>query len=94
MIGANPIGIPMIKGSTILLGKSKNAEFDITDYQCLVGKLMHLSQTIRHNLAFVVSRLGQYMADPCLGHWRAAKRVLQYLKGTMTLGLEYSPDVE
>ena len=55
---------------------------------------MHLSQTTRPDLAFVVSRLRQHMADPRLGHWRAAKRVLRYLKGTMTLGLEYGPEVE
>ena len=34
------------------------------------------------------------MADPRLGHQRAAKRVVQYLKKTMTFGLEYGPDVE
>lgn len=94
MIGANPVGTPMIKGSTILHSKGEDAEFDVTDYQRLVGKLMHLSQTTQPDLAFVVSRLGQHMADLRLGHWRAVKRVLRYLKGTMTLGLEYSPDVE
>ena len=45
MIRANSVDTLMIKGSTILFGKSKDAEFDVTDYQCLVGKLMHLSQT-------------------------------------------------
>lgn len=34
------------------------------------------------------------MADPRLDYCWAAKRVLQYLKDTMTLGLEYSLDVE
>lgn len=55
---------------------------------------MHLSQTTRPDLAFLVSRLGQYMTDPRLGHWRAAKRALRYLRGTMHLGLEYGSDVE
>ena len=34
------------------------------------------------------------MADPRLGYWHTAKRVLQYLKGTTTLGLKYGPNVE
>ena len=68
IIEANPIDTPIIKGSTILLSKSEDAEFNITDYQRLVGKLMYLSQTIRPNLAFVVSSLRQYMADPHLGY--------------------------
>ena len=76
MIEANPVGPSMIKKSTILFSKDKNTEFDITDYQRLVRKLMYLSQTTRPNLAFIVSRLGQYIADLCLGHWRSVKRVL------------------
>lgn len=43
MIRVNLVSILMIKGSTILVGKGKDAEFDITDYQHLVRKLMHLS---------------------------------------------------
>lgn len=63
MIRANLVDTPIIKGSTILLNKGKDAEFDITDYQCLVGKLIHLLHTIWSNLAFVISKLGQDMAD-------------------------------
>lgn len=48
----------------------------------------------QYNLAFVISRLGQYMGDLCLGHGRATKRVLQYLKRTITFGLKYSADVK
>lgn len=58
MIEANSVSIPMIKGSTILLSKGKNVEFNIIDYQRLVRKLMHLLQTTRLNLAFVVGKLG------------------------------------
>lgn len=32
MIGANPIGTPIIKRSTLLFGKSNDTEFDVTDY--------------------------------------------------------------
>ena len=32
MIEANFIGTLIIKGSIILLGKSKDAKFDVTDY--------------------------------------------------------------
>lgn len=76
MIKANLVSTLIIKRSTIFFGKGKDAEFDITDYQCLVGMLIHLSQTTQSNFAFVVSRLEQYMADLYLGHWHTTKRVL------------------
>lgn len=44
MIEATLISIPMVKRSTILLSKGKDAKFDITDYQRLIEKLMYLSQ--------------------------------------------------
>lgn len=42
IIGTNPVATSMIKKYTILLGKNKNAKFDVTDYQRLVRKPMHL----------------------------------------------------
>lgn len=42
MIGANPIGIPIIKGFIILFGKNKDTKFNVTDYQCLMRKLIYL----------------------------------------------------
>lgn len=46
MIKTNLINILIVKKSIVLLGKSKNAEFDITNYQYLIGKLMYLLYTI------------------------------------------------
>lgn len=31
------------------------------------------------------------MQDPHESHWRAAKRILRYVSGTHTFGIQYSP---
>ena len=33
--------------------------------------------------------VSRFMEDPYLEHWKAAKRILRYIKGTYQLGLEY-----
>lgn len=68
MIGVNFIGIPIIKRFIIILGKGKNVEFDIMDYQYLMKKLMYLLQITQSNLVFVISKLRQYIANLCLDH--------------------------
>lgn len=85
MTEANLVYTPIIKRSTILLGKDKDTEFNVIDYQHLVEKLIHLSQITQPYLAFIISRLGQHMVDRCLSYCQVAKRVLQYLKGNITL---------
>lgn len=94
MIRANLVSTLMIKRSTIILGKDKNIEFDITNYQRLIEKLMYWSLTIRPDLEFNVSRLAKHIADLYLNYCRAAKRVLQYLKKTITLELEYDLNIK
>jgi hypothetical protein len=45
--------------------------------------------TTRPDIAFIVSQLGQF--NNCYGeeHWTAAKRMLQYFRGSIYLGLSY-----
>lgn len=59
---------------------------DPTPYRKLVGKLNFLSNT-RPDLSFSIQHLCQFMQQPTHLHWNAAIHVLQYLKGTIHLGL-------
>lgn len=61
-------------------------------YRELVGSLTYLASSTRPDIAFSASYLGQF--NNCFDetHWKAAKRVLKYLKGTMNAGLVYGPD--
>lgn len=49
-------------------------------YQRLVGKLIYLSHT-RHEIAYVVSIVSQFMHSPSEEHMEAVMRILRYLKG-------------
>ncbi|RVW36918.1 Retrovirus-related Pol polyprotein from transposon RE2 [Vitis vinifera] len=43
--------------------------------------------TIHSDISYVVNKLSQFMHCPISDHWNAAKRLLQYLCGTLTHGL-------
>lgn len=86
----NPVNTPMKTGNFIeMQGKDDYEEVDLKVYQRLIGKLMYLSCGIRLDILFVVGQLNKRNADPRVGHLKAAKRVVRYLKGTMHLGLMY-----
>ncbi|XP_071581029.1 uncharacterized protein [Temnothorax nylanderi] len=64
-------------------------------YRELVGYLTYLALATRPDISFAASCLGQFNNSYGKAHcWVAAKRVLRYLKGTLDLGLVYSPDVK
>lgn len=51
-------------------------------YQNLIGGLLYLSISTRPDIFFAVSFLSQFNSCYNVSHWKAAKRVLRYLKGT------------
>jgi hypothetical protein len=57
-----------------------------------VGSLMYLSGGTRPDICYAVRELSRHMAKPTIDHWEAVKRVLRYLSGTVTRGLEYGQD--
>lgn len=59
-------------------------------YRQLVGKLMYLAQCTRADIAFAVGVLARHTVAPRETHWRAALRVLAYLRGTTKFGLKYT----
>ncbi|PKU73670.1 putative mitochondrial protein [Dendrobium catenatum] len=55
-------------------------------FRKLAGSLQYITST-RPDIAFVVNKLCQHMHNPLLLHFQLLKRVLRYLKGTITRGL-------
>ncbi|GKA24309.1 hypothetical protein Tco_0710342 [Tanacetum coccineum] len=57
----------------------------------MVGSLMYLTAS-RLDLVFAVCMCARYQAKPTKKHLNAIKRVFQYLKGTINMGLWYPRD--
>ena len=64
-------------------------EVDATLYRQLVGKLLYLTHT-RPDLSFDVGLVARFMQTPRESHWKAAKRILRYVRGTIQFGIHYS----
>eukprot|EP00253_Pinus_taeda_P036074 PITA_36074 len=55
------------------------------------GKLLYLTHTHPH-LSFVVGLIVQFMQNPHEIHWKAAKRILRYVRGTVQFGIHYNAE--
>ncbi|XP_047330714.1 secreted RxLR effector protein 161-like [Impatiens glandulifera] len=51
-------------------------------YASAVGSLMYAQVCTHPDIAFIVGVLGRYLNNPGMDHWKAAKRVMRYLKKT------------
>jgi len=63
---------------------------DPTLYRSVVGALQYATLT-RPKISFVVNKVCQFMAAPLDSHWAVVKRILRYLKGTLSHGLFLQP---
>jgi hypothetical protein len=81
---------PQIHGLVLKPGKtSPDTSVYPFDYRSLVGSLMYLVRGTRPDIANAVRELSKFLTCYTQEHMRAAKRVLQYLKGTSTYGLVF-----
>ena len=55
----------------------------------MVGNLRYLICT-KPDLSLSVGIISRFMEEPIYSHWKALKRVLRYIQGTVSLGLFYS----
>ena len=46
----------------------------------------------RPDITYTVSNMAKFCASPSIQHWTAVKRIMPYLKGTLSLGLLYRKD--
>lgn len=83
MEGSKPCCTPL---SSIKLDYSGPLLSNPTEYRSIVGGLQYLTWT-RPDLSFVVNQICQFMHAPKEQHMKAAKRVLKFLKGSITQGI-------
>ena len=62
---------------------------DQSDYLSVVGSLLHIANCIRPDIATAVDILARHALCPGAPHVKAAKRVVQYLWNTKSLGITY-----
>ncbi|XP_052477970.1 secreted RxLR effector protein 161-like [Gossypium raimondii] len=61
---------------------------DETSYRSVIGCLVYLTAS-RLDIMFAVSLLSRYMHCCNVNHYRVAKRVLRYIRGTLSHGVKF-----
>ena len=82
---AKPCTTPM--ATTIRLSQSDTpSTLNTSMYRNIVGSLHYLSLT-HLDIAYVIHRVSKFMHDPYDSYWQVVKRILRYLKHTISGGL-------
>ncbi|XP_023762713.1 uncharacterized mitochondrial protein AtMg00810-like [Lactuca sativa] len=79
--------VPMAFGYKIFADPSGES-VDHKTYRGIISSLMYLT-TSRPDIVFATGVCARYRADLKMSHMTATKQILQYLKGSKTLGLWY-----
>ncbi|CAL1351957.1 unnamed protein product [Linum trigynum] len=83
---AAPAPTPLASTARLTLADGSSPA-DATLYRQVLGALQYLVTT-RPDIAFSVNKLSQYMHSPTSTHWQHVKRLLRYIAGTRTVGLQ------
>lgn len=84
--------MPTPMSSTLKLDKDVEGQsVDIKKYRGMIGSLLYLTAS-RPDIMFAVCLCARFQSDPKESHLKAVKRIIRYIKGTITLGLFYPKD--
>ncbi|KAK5795584.1 hypothetical protein PVK06_036853 [Gossypium arboreum] len=87
MSKCKPVSTPVALGEK-LSSISEHDRVDEKEYRSLVGCLLYLTAT-RLDILYAVSFLSRFMHCCNVTHFKAAKRVLRYVKGTLGYGVKF-----
>ena len=95
MMSANPVRSPMNSGTKLSKQHSPTSPQDVEfmkdkPYRQLIGSLLYAAISTRPDISYSVSFLSRFLSCPGPAHWKAAKRILRYLRGTISKGIVYS----
>lgn len=84
-----PYKIPIELGANLHPREEDDKAANPTAFRSIVGGLLYAATLTRPDVAFATNMVSRYMADPGLTHLKAAKRIVQYLKGRPNFSICY-----
>ena len=83
----SPSVAPIVKGDKFNLNQCpknnlEQEQIKNISYASAVGSTMYAQVCTRPDITFAVRMLGRYQSNLGMDHWRTAKKILRYLKGT------------
>ena len=69
------------------LEKNNDNPVNMKEYQALIGSLTYAAMSTRPDITEALNVVSQFASNPNETHWKAAKRILRYLKGTLDYGI-------
>ena len=91
MANSKPMPTP-VDVSTKLVKGDDSEKVDKAEYQSMVSSPLFLSMRTIPDIAYAVSNVARFTAEPTTKQMTAVKRILHYLNGTCDLGLLYRKD--
>lgn len=85
---SNPSPTPMVTTCKLTVNEGDPIENE-SMFRSIVGALQYVVIT-RPDIAFSVNKVCQYMHKPLDTHFKAIKRILRYLRGTLDYGLQFT----
>nr|XP_043639305.1 uncharacterized mitochondrial protein AtMg00810-like [Erigeron canadensis] len=87
MCDCKPISTPL--STNVVLTAEGDRYSNPTLYRSLVGALQYL--TITHlDISYAVNQVSQFLHCPTVTHFQELKRIIRYIKGTITHGLNFT----
>jgi hypothetical protein len=90
MSDCRPVGTAAESAKKFMKIREGEETCDVSKYQCAIGSLNYAAIATRPDISQAVGMLSQFMQSPSEEHWIGIKRILRYLKGTLSFGLKFS----
>ena len=89
MKDCHPTATPLAAGTRLAKAKKDDEMVDEKMYQRKVGSIMYNMIGTRPDIAYAVSQVSEFSANPNTTHLTAVQHILRYLKGTKHLSITY-----
>lgn len=88
-VDCKPVYNPSVQGQVFVKSEIPDPRMKNRPFRSLIGSLLYVANGTRPDITFAVCQLSRHLENPTEEHWKAAIRILRYLKTTKTYGIKY-----